>query len=69
MDEFRQLSIRNIAVSSYSKFPLKGRAFTISWPPFSDQAYRTLDGSVIETLLFCCLLAEATSLNKKRTTK
>ena len=32
----------------------------------SDQSHRTLDESLIGTLLYCCLLAEPTSLNKKK---
>ena len=41
MDEFRQLSIRNIVVSSRSKFPLKGnRPLLSAGLLFSDRSYR-----------------------------
>ena len=33
---------------------------------FSDQSYWTYDGSLIRTLLCGCLLAEPTSLSKKK---
>ena len=48
-------------------FLWRGPAFAINWTPFSDQSYRTLDESLIRTLLYCCLLAEPTSLSKKKT--
>ena len=52
-----------------SKFLLKWTASAISWTPFSHQSYRTYDGSLIRTLLCGCLLAEPTSLSKKKLTK
>ena len=36
---------------------------------FSDQSYRTYDGSLIRTLLCGCFLAEPTSLSKKKQNK
>ena len=66
MVELRQLSIRNVVVSSWSKILLKGTGLSYLLNSFfSDQSYRTLDESLIRTLLFDCLLAEPTSFSKK----
>ena len=47
-------------------FLLRGPAFAISWTQLvSDQSHRTLDESLIGTLLYCFLLAKPTSFNKK----
>ena len=43
----------------------RGPVFAISWTPFSDQSYWTLDDSLIRMLLYCCLLTQPTSLSKK----
>ena len=67
MDEFRQLSIRKIVVSSWSKFLLRGLCYQLD--SFSDQSYQTLNESLIRMLLYCCLLAEPTSLSNKKTKK
>ena len=65
MDEFRQLFIRKIVVSSLSKCPLKGTGLCYQLGSFfSGQGYRTLDESLIRALLYCCRLAEPTSLSK-----
>ena len=70
MDELRQLSIRNVVVSSWSKFLLKGTGLSYLLDSFfSDQSNRTLDESLIRKLLFGCLLAEPTSFSKKKTKK
>ena len=67
MDEFRQLSIKKhrglqlIKISSEGDRPLLSAGLL-----FSDLGYWTLDESLIGTLLYCCLLAEPTSLSKKK---
>ena len=63
MDEFRQLSIWNTVVSSWS---FEGdRPLLSAGLLFSYQSYQTYDGSLIGTLLCGCLLADPTSLSIK----
>ena len=68
MDEFR-LSVRNLVVSIWSNFLWRVLTFAISWTPFSYQSYRISVESLIRSLLYCCLLAEPTSLSKKKNKK
>ena len=70
MDDFSgQLSIRNIVVSSWSKFALNGTGFCYQLDSFSDQSYRTLDESLTKTLLFCCLFSVASACDQTFQTK
>ena len=69
MDEVIQLSIRNMVFASCSKLPQKRTGLCYQLDFFSDQSYRTLDESLITKLLYCCLLAEPTSLSNKNNKK
>ena len=67
MDEFRQFSIKKhrglqlITIYSEGDRPLLSAGLL-----FCDQSYRTSDESLIRTLICCFLLAEPTSLSKKK---
>ena len=56
----KHCGLQLIKVSSEGDRPLLSAGLI-----FSDQSYRTYDGSLIRTLLCGCLLAEPTSLSKK----
>ena len=60
----KQNGLQLIKISSEGDRPLLSAGLL-----FADQSYRTLNESLIRTLLYGCLLAEVTSLSKKKKMK
>ena len=48
---------------------MRGPAVSISWTFGSDQPHHTLNGVLIRMLLYCSLLAETTSVSRKKKQK